>query len=142
MFKEPEKVVGIFKALCLLHRIVGVVAALATEINCRKSIDGHIGTFIDRHKAHHLLLRNVRFENHLASNPVCTLFCNRFLRQFIAELYFKFGAIQTAFSGNARNIELALSLGSLLSHEGGRGEDKTQFVNAIKLLFEFLIRID
>ena len=142
MFKEPEKVVGIFKALCLLHRIVGVVAALATEINCRKSIDGHIGAFIDRHKTHHLLLRDVRFENHLASNPVCTLFRDCFLRQLITELYLKLRTVKTAFSGNARNIELELSLGSLLSHKGGGGEDKTQFVNAIKLFFEFLIRID
>ena len=59
LFKEPEKVVGIFKALCLLHRIVGVVAALATEIDGGKAIDGHIGTLIDRHKAHHLLLCDV-----------------------------------------------------------------------------------
>ena len=85
--------VCVLKALCPHHCIISVVAALAAKINGSKAIDGHIGTLIDRHKAHHLLLCDVRFENRLALDPVCALFRNRFLRQLIAELYFKLGAI-------------------------------------------------
>ena len=129
LFKELEKVVSILKILCLLHRIVGVVAALTTEIDCRKSIDGHIGAFIDRQEAHHLLLRDVRFENRFAFDPVGTFFGNRFLCQLIAELYFKLRAVKTALSGNARNIKFTLRFWRFFRHKSGRGKDKMQRID-------------
>ena len=98
LFKKSQKVVGVLKALSLLHWIIGVVAALTAKIDSGESIDRHIGAFIDRHEAHHLLLCDVRFENRLTSDPVRTLLGDRFLGQLIAEFYFKLSAIQTAFS--------------------------------------------
>ena len=90
--------VCVLKALCLHHCIISVVAALTAKIDGSKTIDGHIGALIDRHKAHHLLLCDVRLENCLAPDPVCALFRNRFLRQFITQFYFKLGAIQATLS--------------------------------------------
>lgn len=98
LLKELQKVVGVFKALGFLHRIISVISALTAEIDGGKPVDRHIGALIDRHEAHHLLLRYVRFENRLAPDPVRALFRDSFLCQLVAELYFELGAVQTAFS--------------------------------------------
>ena len=93
LFKELDEVLRVFVALCFLYRIVSVVPALATEVDRRKAVDGHIGTFIYRHKAHHLFLRHVRLERNFSSDPIGAFFCDRLLRQFVSELDFKFRAI-------------------------------------------------
>ena len=93
MFKKFEKIIGILIAFGFLYRIISVVAALTAEVNSSKTVDRHIGTFIDCHKAHHLLLRDIRLKNGFAPDPVCAFFCNRLLCQLIAEFYFKLCAI-------------------------------------------------
>ena len=142
LFKELNKVIGVLETLSLLHRIVGIITSFAAKIDGGKSIYGHIGAFIDRHETHHLFLGDIRFEDGFAPDPVRALFRDCFLRQLIAEFYFKLSSIQTALSGNAGNIEFALSFGCFLGYKGGRGKNETQLVNALKLFFKFLIRID
>ena len=93
LFKELDEVLRVFVALCFLYRIVSVIPALAAEVDRCKAVDGHIGTFIHSHKAHHLFLRHVRLECNFSSDPIGTFFCDRLLRQFISELDFKFRAI-------------------------------------------------
>ena len=110
LFKEAEKITSIFKALRFLYRIIGIVATLTAEIDSSKTIDGHIGTFVNRHESHHLFLCDIRFENRLAPDPVCALFRNCFLRQLITKLYLKFCPVQTALSGNPGNIKFTLRL--------------------------------
>lgn len=93
LFKELDKVIGVFIALRFLNRIVGIVAAFTAKINRSKAIDGHIGAVIRRHKAHHLFVRDIGLEGCFASDPVCTFFCNRFLCQLIAQLHFKLSTV-------------------------------------------------
>ena len=78
----------------------------------------------------------------LSANPVCAFFCDCLLSEFIAQLHFKFGAVETAFPGKARNIELTLFLGRLLADECGRSKNKSDFVNMLQLFLQFLIGID
>ena len=45
LFKELNEVLRVFKAFRLLHRIVSVVPAFATEVDRCKAVDRHIGAF-------------------------------------------------------------------------------------------------
>ena len=108
LFKKFDKVLCVLITFCFLYRIIGIIPAFTTEINRRKTIDGHISTFINRKKAHHLLLRDIRFENYLSPNPISAFFGDCFLRQLIAQLHFKFCTIKTALSGYTGNVEFAL----------------------------------
>ena len=142
LFKELDEVLRVFVAFCFLYRIVSVIPALAAEVDRCKAVDGHIGTFIHRQKAHHLFLRHVRLKCHLPSDPIGAFFCDRLLRQFVSELDFKFRAVQAALSRNARNIKLALRLRCFFCEKGWRGEDKSQLIYAFQLLFKLLIGIN
>ena len=80
LLKEFEKIVGILIAFGFLYRIISVIAAFAAEIDSGKAADRHIGALIDCHKTHHLFLRDIRFENNFAPDPVCAFFSDCFLR--------------------------------------------------------------
>ena len=129
-------------SFCFLNRIIGIISPLAAQVNSSEAVDGHIGTLIHRHETHHLLLRYIGAESDLPADPVGTLLGNGLLRQLIAELDLKIGAVQATLSVQPGNVKLSLLLGHFLLNECGRGKDETQLVDPIQLLFQLLIGID
>ena len=84
MFKKFEKIIGILIAFGFLYRIISVVAALTAEVYGGEAADGHVGAFIHRDKAGHLLRRCVGLEGDLAADPVGAFAGDGFQGQFIA----------------------------------------------------------
>ena len=142
MLKKIEEIIGVLIAFCFLHRIIGIVAAFAAEVNRSKAADGHIGALIDRHKAHHLFAGDIGLECHFSPDPIGALFCYGLLGQFVAKLHLKLCTVKTTLARNTRDVKLALSFWSSLSHKGWRSENKTQFIDPFKLFFQLLIGID
>ena len=84
LIKQLQEIAIVFKGLCLLDRIIGVIASLTAQIDSCKSIERHIGTLIDREKTHHHFLSDVRFECYLLLDPLSTFFGDCLLSQFVA----------------------------------------------------------
>ena len=110
------------RCLHTVDHVVGIVAALAADIYGCKSGHGHIGCLrgsrINSHKTHHVLAGGVGLEFGLSANPIGAFLCNGTLSHFVAQLDFKFRAVQAGFSGKTGNIKLTLLLLRLFLHKG------------------------
>ena len=95
------------------------VALLVPKIHRCKAVQRHIGSrrFFGLHasKLLHWSLAAVRFERCFASHPISTLFSDGSLGQLIAELNFKFAAVQATFPIRFGNVELTTFLLHLVS---------------------------
>ena len=106
--KEIQELAPVFKSLCAVHKVKNVVATLTTKVNGRKAVNGHIGGFVHVDEALYLLVRNVRAKMHLAAYPLRTLLSDSLLRQFVAQLNLKFGAVKAPLPGQTRNVKFPL----------------------------------
>lgn len=113
----------------MLHELIGVVAALASEVNRSESGYRHIVGCINIDEPHHVFVGVVGFEAGFPANPVGTFLGNSFQRQLVAKLNLKLGTEQVSFSVKARDIEFPSLFVTFFGNEGGGCEDEAQLVN-------------
>ena len=82
--KQSKILPAVFGCLGAGDEVIDIVAALTAEVYGGKAADGHVGAFIHRDKAGHLLRRCVGLEGDLAANPVGAFAGDGFQGQFIA----------------------------------------------------------
>ena len=120
-----------------VDHVVSVVAAFTSDVHRSESGDRHVGDLrtpgINGHKAHHVLAGGVGLEFRFSANPVSTLLRNSALGHFIAELDFKFCAVQASFSRQTGDIELTFLLFYFFFYKGRRCKNKPERFYGLQL---------
>ena len=123
-----------------------VVAPFATQVYGCEAIQRHIGHTVGLRgnikKALYGITGGIGLESCLGPYPVGAFNGDCLLGQLIAEFQLEIGSIETAFTGQTGNIELALCFWLVLGCEGGRCEKKTEFFDLGKLSLQLPVSID
>ena len=126
------------RRLHAVDHVVCIIAALTADIHRGESGDRHIGSLrtssIEGHKARHVLAGGVGLELCFSANPVSALLRDGALGHFIAELDFKFCAVQACLSGQTRDIKLTFLLFGFFFYKGWGRKNKPERLYGLQLL--------
>ena len=129
-----------------LDEVERIVAALTADPDGRKlrervitriaAVPFHVQQTLDES------VRAVGFELDFAFDPLDAFPGNGFLCELVSEFQLEVGSAQGRLPAQARDIELALFLRSMLRDESRRGEDEAERINVLQFGFELPVGVD